>query len=298
MKSWTAAAVVAAAMGGTVQGQTLDAYMCSFCTSTVAQVQHTGESFDQACATLYPSGQDYCQYLSNAVSKTGKDLQISKNKPARDICEEATLCESLSDEEWRFSPRVGSGENALDLRVSKAYGSRGYDKVRISVIANSTIDSDIFSYSEAFKYRWTDNVLNTGVVTVTPGEKTRFNIGSETVDIFVPVKGEGTRGVLIADPCFTSEYIICLYKKPFEIFDHLTSLLNAINAHDDNHFWMILGDNFYDQKGENSKTWFSALTTASKSKVMATVPGNVSIKKLYVMMMIPLLRYYYINDFS
>lgn len=275
MKTWIAGAALAAATTS-VQGQTLDAYMCSFCTSTVAQAQISGEPFYEACATLYPSGEDYCQYLVNAVSKTGKTIELSENKPARDICEAANVCETLTDEAWRHTPPIGNDENALDLRVSKAYGSRGYDKVRISVIANTTIDNDIFTYSEPFQYRWTDNVLNTGIVTVTPGEKTSFSIGSETVDIFVPAKGEGTRGILIADPCFTSEYIICLYKKPFDIFEHLTSLLNAANAHDDNHFWMILGDNFYDQKGENSKTWFSALTTASKSKIMATVPGNVS----------------------
>lgn len=259
-----------------VRGQTWDAYMCSFCTTTVAQVQQTGDSFHESCATLYPSGQEYCDYLSKAVAKTGKELLITKNKPARDVCEASGMCESLSDEGWRKSPPRVGGDDALDFRVSKAYGSRGYDKVRISVIANTTIDNPIFTYSEPFEYRWTDNVLNTGIVTITPGEKTSFHIGSETINIFIPVKGEGTRGVLIADPCFTSEYIVCLYKKPFDIFDHLTSLLNAINAHDDNHFWMILGDNFYDQKGENTKTWFSALTTESKSKVFATVPGNVS----------------------
>lgn len=272
MKYWTATVLATAA---TVQGQTLDAYMCSFCTSTVAQVQQSDQPFAEACATLYPSGPEYCEYLHTTLAKTGKDLDITKTKPARDICEAADMCESLKDEGWRFSPRV-QDEGALDIRVSKAYGSRGYDKVRISVIANTTIESDIFTYSEPFQYRWTDNVLNTGIVTVTPGEKTSFTIGSETVDIFVPAKGEGTRGVLIADPCMSSENIICLYKKPYDIFEHLTSLLNAINAHDDNHFWMVLGDNFYDQKGDLSKTWFSALTTASKSKVMATVPGNVS----------------------
>jgi hypothetical protein len=284
MKFWTGLLAVAS-----VQGQTLDAYMCSFCTSVIAEIQHQTfriidhqhselsttniQNFDEACATLYPSGQDYCMYLTTALAKTGKSLQISKEKPARDICEASNMCETLNDEGWRFAPKA---ENSLDLRVSKAYGSRGYDKVRVSVISNTTIDSDIFTYSEPFQYRWTENVLNTGIVTVTPGEKKTLTIGSESIDIFIPVQGQGTRGVLIADPCFTSEYIVCLYKKPFEIFDHLTSLLNAINSHDDNHFWMVLGDNFYDQKGDNTKTWFSALTTASKSKVFATVPGNVS----------------------
>ena len=260
---------------GTGQGQSLDAYMCSFCTSTVAEVQKSGSSFNEACATLYPSSPEHCEYLDKSLVATGKELHVTKDKGARDICQAANMCETLDDELWRLAGP--SNEQALDIRVSKGYGSRGYDKVRISVIANTTIESDIFTYSEPFQYRWTDNVLNTGIATVTPGQKTSFKIGSESFDVFVPAKGEGVRGVLIADPCISSENIICIYKNRFQIYEHLTSLLNAINSHDDVHFWTILGDNFYDQKGDISKTWFSALSTATKTKVMATVPGNVSL---------------------
>ncbi|CAE7413378.1 desi1 [Symbiodinium microadriaticum] len=58
------------------------------------------------------------------------------------------------------------------------------------------------------------------------------------------------------------------------MFDHLTELLNAINAHDDVSYWNILGDNFYDQKGDNTGAFFNALSRQSKSKVFGSVPGN------------------------
>jgi hypothetical protein len=104
----------------------------------------------------------------------------------------------------------------LDVRVSKALGSRGYDKVRLSVIANHTISSDLFSYGSPFKYRWTSNsetgvnVLNTGIVTVTPGTTTKFAIEGQIVEVSIPKEKEGVRGVIIADPCFTSKYIVCV----------------------------------------------------------------------------------------
>jgi len=78
----------------------------------------------------------------------------------------------------------------------------------------------------------------------------------------------------MGDPCFTSEWIICLYKRPFDMFNHTIELLNAMGSHDDFHYWSILGDNFYDQSGEPTATWFSALSKEIKSKVMGTVPGN------------------------
>eukprot|EP00595_Chromulina_sp_UTEXLB2642_P001464 CAMPEP_0196765534 /NCGR_PEP_ID=MMETSP1095-20130614/9517_1 /TAXON_ID=96789 ORGANISM="Chromulina nebulosa, Strain UTEXLB2642" /NCGR_SAMPLE_ID=MMETSP1095 /ASSEMBLY_ACC=CAM_ASM_000446 /LENGTH=405 /DNA_ID=CAMNT_0042123769 /DNA_START=200 /DNA_END=1417 /DNA_ORIENTATION=- len=162
-----------------------------------------------------------------------------------------------------------------DIRVAKAIGSRGYDKIRLSVISNQTIDSDLFDYSEQFKHRWTDKYLNTGIVTITPGVVNTISITKDSsIDVYIPNEGDGIRGVIIADPCFQSQWITCAYKDKFDMFDHLTSLLNAINSHDDVHFWQILGDNFYDQQGAASSAWFAALTTETKSKVINSVPGN------------------------
>jgi Calcineurin-like phosphoesterase len=86
--------------------------------------------------------------------------------------------------------------------------------------------------------------------------------------------GEGVRGVILADPCFQSEWIVCVYQTKFSTFERTTTLLNAINAHDDVSYFQILGDNFYDQAGEATSQWFAALSDQSKSKVFATVPGN------------------------
>jgi hypothetical protein len=46
--------------------------------------------------------------------------------------------------------------SVFDLRVSKALGDKGYDKVRVSVIAGpeAVFDDFKFTYAEPFKYRW------------------------------------------------------------------------------------------------------------------------------------------------
>lgn len=36
----------------------------------------------------------------------------------------------------------------------------------------------------------------------------------------------------------------------------------------------ILGDNFYDQKGDNTGDWFNALSKSTKTKVLGSIPGN------------------------
>jgi len=117
--------------------------------------------------------------------------------------------------------------------------------------------------------------LNTKLVTITPGVKSSIAVSSTTnIDVLIPKENEGTRGVIIADPCFQSTWIVCAYQGKFQTFSRTTELLNAINARDDVSFFQILGDNFYDQTGDATASWFAALTLESKSKVFATVPGN------------------------
>jgi len=126
-------------------------------------------------------------------------------------------------------------------------GNKGYDKIRLSVISNTTVESEYFTYSAQFKYRWTSNYLSTGIVSVTPGKKTVLSVGGVDVEVLLPLQTDGIRGVIIADPCFQSEWIVCVYQKTFNTFSRSTELLNAINSFDDVSFWNILGDNFYDQ---------------------------------------------------
>ena len=49
------------------------------------------------------------------------------------------------------------------------------------------------------------------------------------IKINIPIQGEGVRGLIIGDPCYSSEFIICAYKDKFNILNHLTTLINAIN---------------------------------------------------------------------
>ena len=37
------------------------------------------------------------------------------------------------------------------------------------------------------------------------------------------------------------------YANTFDTFNRITEILNAVLAHDDTHYYQILGDNFYDQ---------------------------------------------------
>ena len=79
------------------------------------------------------------------------------------------LLSSVLAKELFSQANANTNTDALDIRVSKALGSKGYNKIRLSVISNTTISSSLFTYSSQFKYRWTSNYLSTGVVSVTPG---------------------------------------------------------------------------------------------------------------------------------
>ena len=61
--------------------------------------------------------------------------------------------------EVRIAARRASPESPIDLRVAKAVGSKGYDKVRVSVISPgggsvSLQHLDPDAYNDTFRYRW------------------------------------------------------------------------------------------------------------------------------------------------
>jgi hypothetical protein len=114
------------------------------------------------------------------------------------------------------------------------------------VISDAPLDADTvadlgFSYSQQFKYRWTDKFLSTGLFDITPGETSVFSIGGQEYAVLVPQQGEGVRGVIIADPCFTNEFVWCSFGEKLDTFNRTIALLNAINGHSDVHFWSVLG---------------------------------------------------------
>ena len=64
----------------------------------------------------------------------------------------------------------------MSVRVSKALGTKGYGKMRLSAIYHTGTDlpepkaEDVqWTYDAQFKYRWTDKHLRSAVVDVTPG---------------------------------------------------------------------------------------------------------------------------------
>ena len=152
-------------------------------------------TFKASCSLAFPLDHgNYCSVLSETpISVVEGD--------SRKTCELASFC-STAPEAWK-SMKV-SGDYGLDVRVSKAMGGRGYDKLRVSVISNHSIASDIFSYSEPFKYRWNSNslvgdlYLNTGIISVDAGKKNSLTIEGQKVDLFVPAENDGTRGIILA----------------------------------------------------------------------------------------------------
>eukprot|EP01038_Epipyxis_sp_PR26KG_P010933 gene10933-14677_t len=259
-------------------------------------VTSTSSNDDHICS-LCISVLDFGAKTSNLQTKTGPiDINsICKDIFTDDACQSLKLYpESMSTYNPNYSSRVNceklafcpienktylynqfaSDDNNIDVRVTKALGNKGYNKIRLTAISNQTLKSDYFSYTSQFKYRWTSKYLSTGIVDVIPGETSKFDLFGKNIEINLPLQGAGVRGVILADPCFQSEWINCLYKDEFQMFNHTIELLNAMFVHDDMHYWQILGDNFYDQAGDASSAWFEALATTTKSKFFTSTPGN------------------------
>lgn len=238
------------------------------CVPTIQYLMNNAKdihSFHEACQVYFPAETCGSFKIPDHFELINVNSKIPR-KTARENCETLHFC-PLKD----YSTATTSD---FDFRVSKAIGNKGYNQIRLSVISNTTIASPYFTYNAPFQYRWTNKILNTGLVTVNPGQATTFNIAGQTITINLPVENQGTRGIILADPCITSEWIVCLYKDKYNTYDHMGELLNAMNANNDISFWQVLGDNFYDQEGEATASWFATLSSATKSKVLHTTPGN------------------------
>ena len=167
-------AVAAMASAPTGQAAGLDEYGCSFCVSSVERAVSRGEKFLSACEKIFPV--DVCEWTfeDEVFANTDGSGMRLREGGARQLCVDHSRCESLEEESWRNTAQEAvppsfailvkeSAQSPLDIRVSKAYGSRGYDKVRVSVISEEPVRSDVFSYSEPFQHRWTQYYLNTGL---------------------------------------------------------------------------------------------------------------------------------------
>lgn len=256
-----------------LQVQEYDCYLCILTVENAIEIKE--QSFLKSCSNLFYNSSvcsDYDVFLSDFLINYNEEIKNKDNDISRNICINKNICHNLDNEKWKEN--ILPKDINFDVRISKGYGSRGYDKVRVSVISNRSITSDIFTYSHQFKYRWTNNYINTGIVTVIPGQNTIIKIENEEYNIFIPKENDPIRGVIIADPCYSKEFVWCSYGDQMNIFNRTLQLLNLINSNNDFNFWMILGDNFYDQTGNITKTWFNSLSKESKSKVFGTVPGN------------------------
>jgi hypothetical protein len=250
----------------TIEGKwNYDEYKCAICIPVFDKMIETGDSnFHTTCASIFP--EDMCSKFNLPSSHVDKIPHFT----ARDHCARLGVCPFTPD----YPVVEGTDSGAIDVRVTKALGSKGYNKVRLSVISNSSVSSSYFSYSQPFKYRWTNKYLNTGIVDVVPGQASHFYVGGKDISITIPKENAGVRGIILADPCFTNEWIVCVYKDKYNTFNHVTELLNAMTATNEIGFWQILGDNFYDQVGDASSSWFSALSDQTKATIFAAAPGN------------------------
>ena len=233
-----------------------------------------GDSFDLGNACILSYDDASLSHTACDVLK-GHTLTTTPLGDSRESCISMQYCpnhDTTTTKSITADYKTTTTSN-IDFKVSKALGSKGYNKIRISVVSNSTIDNSLFTYQQQFKYKWTDNFLNSGIVDVNDGIN-NFFIGDNKFSINIPKQGEGVRGIILSDPCFQSNWISCKYKDTWQMFNRLSGILNTINAHDDVSFYQILGDNFYDQTGLYTKQFFSALSPETKSKLFLSVLGN------------------------
>ena len=185
-------------------------YACGVCLAIADEIISTksfGTPMKTVCQRILPGADSYCNLLDDKeVLKFEFDADNS-----RKMCQYKKYC----PEETVVPLTPGNSNPSLSIRVAKGLGSRPYNEVRLTVISNKTLTNDIFTYSQPFQFKWTNsstngvNILNTGIATVTPGATTSFLIDGQRVDVSIPQENAGIRGILIADPCFQSNWINC-----------------------------------------------------------------------------------------
>ena len=203
--------IISAILAALVSAEPYSEYKCGLCKSVAQKMIDSNDyssSMSSVCNQIFPDAVDtYCRIFSS-----NKVLAFdAQRKDARTTCQRNDLCP--------IDTIVSTGDSStgLEVRISKGLGNRPYNTVRLSVISNHTIDSPYFTYSKQFQNAWVNatatgpNVLNTGIVTVTPGETTTFVIENQEVKVTIPAENSGTRGIILADPCFQSEWITCSY---------------------------------------------------------------------------------------
>jgi len=195
-------------------------------------------------------------------------------------------------------PAAVSG--GLDLRVTRGLGPKGYGRMRVSAVTHGPREfADFaFEYSQPFRYRWTTWLdaarnasqpdvparwLHSSLVDLGPGGGERtLTIGGRNVTLRLPPPRGASRGLLLSDPCFTppagtQRWIDCEFSERWQTFNRTVALLNSALGPSPSppvDYWMVLGDNFYDQNGAVSDVLMGSLSLAAKSTPLAVVAGN------------------------
>lgn len=173
----------------------------------------------------------------------------------------------------------GEASSPVQLRVSKAFGTKPYSLLRVSVVEAAgrapAANASHWDYSDKFKYKWTANTLHTRLLDVKPGpDPTPIELApGVTAQLRLPAQGAGVAGVLIADPCVSGSRVGCTFERKFQTTARTPALLNAFVSRDSD-YWGIFGDNFYDQDGSVTAGVYNQLSLETLSKIMLSVPGN------------------------
>lgn len=187
-----------------------DEYACGVCLAIADEIIATkafGTPMKTICQRILPGADAYCNLLD--------DKEVLKFEFEADSSRKMCQYKNYCPEETVVPLAPGAGNSNLEIRVAKGLGTRPYNEVRLSVISNKTLTNSVFTYSKPFTYKWQNssttgvNILNTGIATVTPGKTTSFIIDGQKVDILIPLENAGTRGIIIADPCFQSNWVGC-----------------------------------------------------------------------------------------
>jgi len=173
----------------------------------------------------------------------------------------------------------------VSVRVAKALGTRGYDKLRVSLVhytdearasSGQPAPSEAvqWSYSNQFQHRWTNYSLSTAIVTVQPGVGESLILDNYNIEVKIPEVTHGSVGVLIGDPCIHNDPTWCKYANYFQVKTTLQGVLNNLAKHDELDWWAMVGDLFYDQTGSITTEFFSGLSMAVGGKVHMVTMGN------------------------
>eukprot|EP00633_Aureoumbra_lagunensis_P005450 CAMPEP_0197308490 /NCGR_PEP_ID=MMETSP0891-20130614/6851_1 /TAXON_ID=44058 ORGANISM="Aureoumbra lagunensis, Strain CCMP1510" /NCGR_SAMPLE_ID=MMETSP0891 /ASSEMBLY_ACC=CAM_ASM_000534 /LENGTH=530 /DNA_ID=CAMNT_0042792881 /DNA_START=44 /DNA_END=1636 /DNA_ORIENTATION=+ len=191
-------------------------------------------------------------------------LEEGRAYQAHEICDKLSACEG--------SFLSSSSSESSSIRITPGHAERSYGTIRVSRISMTTEDPDKpsapFDYASRFLYRWTDFVVETGLIEVTPGTSTDVGITKVTV----PKQGQGITALWIADPCFSSAYVSCIYADLFQTSTRTPALVNTLSTHFDH--WAIWGDNFYDFEGYLTNEFFAKLSKQTQSRLFLATSGN------------------------